>query len=504
LKPSHHLPLQPRGIIVFARSKTCLRCLQIFCLALAIGWSSVAPAEGGFHAGPIFDEFALTLDSGHQVEAAGPLFYDQHKDSERTWAVPPLLSYETDPDTESKEFDLLYPALTYERFGTEYRWQLAQWLSFSGGQNPDDFPARRFTIFPIYFQQRSPDPNKNYTALFPLYGRLQDRFFRDEIFFVLFPLYVETRKRDVVTDNYLFPIFHLRHGNGLRGWQFWPLVGNEHKDVTTFTNGFNEAEIIGGHDNFFALWPLYFHQNNGLGTDNPETFRATLPFYALSRSPHRDSTSVLWPLFNWIEDREKKYREWKGPWPLVDIARGEGKTTTRFWPLFSRAHNARLASDYYLWPLYKNDRFRAGTLDQERTRILFYLFSNLTEKNTETGTERKRVDFWPLFTWHREFNGNRRLQILALVESALPNSRGVERNWSPLWSVWRSEKNPRAGASSQSLLWNLYRHDTTATSKKCSLLFGFFQYQSDSEMKKMRLFYIPVFQWHVAADRPGK
>ena len=123
--------------------------------------------------------------------------------------------------------------LTYERFGTEYRWQLAQLLSFSGGQNPEDGLARRFTIFPLYFQQRSPDPNKNYTALFPLYGHIQDRLFRDEIFFVLFPLYVETQKRDVVTDNYLFPIFHLRHGDGLQGWQFWPLVGNEHKDVTT-------------------------------------------------------------------------------------------------------------------------------------------------------------------------------------------------------------------------------------------------------------------------------
>ena len=104
----------------------------------------------------------------------------------------------------------------------------------------------------------------------------RNRLFRDDIFFVLFPIYVETRKRDVVTDNYLFPIFHLRHGDGLRGWQFWPLVGNEHKDVTLQTNGFNETEIIGGHDKFFALWPVYFHQNNNLGTENPEKFRATL------------------------------------------------------------------------------------------------------------------------------------------------------------------------------------------------------------------------------------
>ncbi len=203
-------------------------------MSLLIGVPGVAPAADGFHAGPIFDEFALTLEAGHRIEAVGPLFYDQHKqDLETTWAVPPLLSYNTDPGTESKEFDFLYPMLTYERFGTEYRWQLAQLLSFAGGQDQNETKARRFTIFPFYFQQRSPDPKLNYTALVPLYGHIRERLFRDDIFMVLFPIYRETRKRDVVTDNYLFPIFHLRHGDGLHGWQFWPLVGDEHKDVTT-------------------------------------------------------------------------------------------------------------------------------------------------------------------------------------------------------------------------------------------------------------------------------
>jgi len=78
------------------------------------------------------------------------------------------------------------------------------------------------------------------------------------------------------------------------------------------------------------------------------------------------------------------------------------------------------------------------------------------------------------------------------LEPFLPESKGVERNYSPIWSLWRSETNPRAKATSQSLLWNLYRHEATPASKKCSLLFGLFQYQSGSEGKRMRLFYIPV------------
>jgi hypothetical protein len=477
--------------------------LQICWLLLALNFSFKSFGEN-FSAGPLFDEFKLTLDLGHRTEAIGPFFYDRKTDSEKTWAIPPLFSHDSDPAVESTEDDFLYPLMTYENFGTEYRWQFFQLLSFSGGKDPQDFEKRRFTVFPFYFQQRSTNMGDNYTALVPFYGRLKGRLFRDEFFFVMFPAYLETRKRDVVTDNYLYPFFHLRHGDGLHGWQFWPLVGEEHKDVTTSTNGFGETEIIGGHDKFFALWPFYFDQTTGIGTDNPEKNSGVLPFYAQFRSPKRDSTSVLWPFFEDINDRREKYHEWEGPWPFIVLARGEGKTTTRFWPLFSRAHNDYLESDFYLWPLYKYNRLHAGALDQERTHILFYLFANVTEKNTETGAERRRADLWPLFTWHRDFAGNSRLQILAPIEPLLPDNRGIERNWSPLWSLWRAETNPKTGTTSQSFLWNFYRREARPTSKKCSLAFGLFQYQSSPETEKLRLLYVPVFTMHRHADHPGK
>jgi hypothetical protein len=127
-----------------------------------------------------------------------------------------------------------------------------------------------------------------------------------------------------------------------------------------------------------------------------------------------------------------------------------------------------------------------------RVRICFFLYADLTEKNTETGAARQRTYCWPLFTRHRDFDGNSRLQVLALLEPFFSGSKSIERDYSPLWSVWRSEENPRAGAASQSLLWNLYRHEATSAAKKCSLLFGLFQYQSSPEGNRMRLFYIPL------------
>jgi hypothetical protein len=471
---------------------TCHKSIVFRCLGLLLLTAARLHSADIWNTGLLFDQFPLTLDIGQRTEAVGPLFYRQQKDTELTFAVPPLFSHVSDAVTDSEEFDFAYPLLTYDRFGKEYRWQFFQLLSLSGGQNQNEIPKTRFTLFPFYFQQRSPDSNQNYTAMIPVYGHLKNRLFRDEIFLVAFPLYVQSRKRDVVTDNYLYPIFHLRHGDSLSGWQFWPLVGSEHKGITTRTNGFGGTETIGGHEKFFALWPFYFNQTAGIGTDNTEKSLGVLPIFSTLRSPKRDSTAVLWPFFNVVDDRERKYHEWQTPWPLIVFARGEGKTTSRVWPLFSRAHNQALEDDFYLWPLYKYKHLRAGALDRERTRILFFLYSDVTEKNTETQAARRRVDFWPLFTSHRDFNGGSRLQILAPLEPILPNNKSIERNYSPLWSLWRSEKNPATGDTSQSLLWNLYRREAAGPDKKCSLLFGLFQYQSIAGGKRLNLFFVPV------------
>src|SRR5208282_4417197 len=188
---------------------------------------------------------------------------------------------------------------------------------------------------PFYFQQRAPDTNLNYTALVPFYGDLKNRLFRDETKFVLFPLYSETRKRDVVTDNYLYPFFDVRRGDHLTGWQFWPVVGVEHKTPAPRTNSLDEVETAGGCDKYFAAWPFYFKSRDGLGTTNEQASLTVTPFYSRTQSATRDETSYGWPLgYNVIEDREKKYVEHDFLWPFFVFAHGE-KQVTRVFPFYS-------------------------------------------------------------------------------------------------------------------------------------------------------------------------
>lgn len=480
---------------------------MVVCL-LAMG--SAARSEEPWHAGLLYDHFDLTLaptgsDIGlwSRTEAFGPLFYSEQRETRHTWAIPPLFSHTEDSGTESEEYDFVYPILTYDRFGQQYRWQILQLFSFAGGPSQTEKVRRRFTLFPIYFQQRSSEPNENYTAIGPFYGHLKNRLFRDEISYVMFPIYSETRKKDVITDNYVYPLFHLRHGDDLAGWQFWPFVGHEHKEVTTQTNGFGDVSTIAGHDRRFVMWPFYYNQHNNLGTTNEQWNQGSIPLYDFMRSPLRDSTTVLWPFFSSIDDREKKYREWQGPWPFVDIARGDGKRTTRFFPFFSQARSpgtnvppgasvAMQQSDFYLWPAYLYKRFHSDPLDRSRMRIFFFLYSDTMQKNTATGAYQRRRDFWPFYTHKHDYNGNTSLQILSILEPYLPQSKSIERDYSQLWSLWRAEKNVSTGTASQSLLWNLYRHETAPESKRTSLFFGLYQSRSEPTGKTVRLFYFPI------------
>jgi hypothetical protein len=145
-----------------------------------------------------------------------------------------------------------------------------------------------------------------------------------------------------------------------------------------------------------------------------------------------------------------------------------------------------------LWPLYKFNRVTAEPLDRQRTRILFFLYSDLIEKNTARKTAKHRTDLWPLFTARRGHDGSERLQIFAPLEPLIPENEHIERLYSPIWSIWRSEKNGKTGAYSESFLWNLYRRDETKTEKKMTFLFGLFQYCADENGKHLRLFYIPL------------
>ncbi|MBT5926505.1 MAG: hypothetical protein HOH33_07795 [Verrucomicrobia bacterium] len=451
----------------------------------------------GVHAdlalGPLAHTYESTLQQGLRQEFFGPLLYRETYETNQAWGIPFLFNRIQNQAIDSDEWDFIYPLLGYDRVGEEYRIQLLQIVTAHGGKEEQETSADRLAIFPFYFHQRSDNPENNYTAFLPFYGNMKGRFLRDEIDFVLWPLYVKTRKHDLITRNYLAPIFHYRTGESLQGWQVWPLVGWESKGVTKRQLLNKEKEIIGGHRRLMLLWPFFFQHQEAIGTTNPKYQGAFIPFYSYERSPNRDSTTVPWPLgLTVTHDREKQFREYGMPWPMIVWAEGEGKHTRRVWPLFGYNHNASLRSDFLLWPLYRYRERMNSVTTRTRHQLLAFLYSHVEESNNATKeTTFEQWHFWPFFTKYKNNGGDRRFQALALLEPILPGNESVERNYSHAWSVWRSETNGTSGKSSHSLLWNLYRYEKTETSKKVSFLFGLFQCEQKASKDRYRIFFVP-------------
>ncbi len=489
----------------------------VFILVCGLLICPIRSVLGQVNIGPLYCLWYGDISHTTNLEAVGPMLFLATSEETLQWAFRPIISYDYNRKAESIELDVLYPIFTYDRRGAEYKLQLLQLLSASGGATSSGRNFERFTVFPLFFSQRSHRATENYTALFPVAGRLKNRFFRDEIEFVLWPLYVKTVRTQrgqttqltpgatpfsmhtqategkVVTRNFIAPVFHVRNGPGLKGWQFWPLIGRERKFVTAYTNVWDEIEVVPGHESRFVFWPIYLQQTRNVGTTNVEQYTAFLPLYAQLRSSNRDSTSYLWPVGVTVtHDRSRRYREVGAPWPLIVFASGEGKTTRRVFPFFSQARSATAASEWYLWPLYKRSRLNTQPLERDRTRVLFFLFSDTVERNTQAGVSRRQTALWPLFSATRSYDGVERFQLFSMLEPILPNNTSIERNYSPLWAIWRSEKNPVAGVTNQSLLWNLYRRDASAENQKWSVLFGLFHFESAATEKRLRLFYIPI------------
>jgi hypothetical protein len=164
---------------------------------------------------------------------------------------------------------------------------------------------------------------------------------------------------------------------------------------------------------------------------------------------------------------------------------------TRVWPFYARGESQTLSTRTYMWPFYRSSHLRSAPLDRRRIRIVYFLYSDTVDKNTDTGASRRRLEMFPFFSHKRDLNGNTRLQVLSVLEPFLPASKSIERNWSPLWSFYRAESNPKTGAAHKSLLWNLWRRETSPGRAKSSLLFGLLQTEKDSSGTAWRVFYLP-------------
>jgi len=401
------------------------------------------------------------------IEAAGPIFFYDHRPSRLQWGVRPLFSSLRNEELSSGEFDLLFPLLTWRSRPEGADFQLIQLLRWSTTRTPAGSSAD-WMVFPLLAYQGAQPVRAPGFALFPLYGSLHQFLGQTRLQFLLFPLWLSLERDQVARHYILWPFFGWAAAASeaaprAHGWRFWPFYG--------------ELVQEGVKEERFALWPLYSHLRLGLNSDAPQDALAVLPFYAMRRSPDEQSTTWLWPLFSHIVKPASHYSEWDLPWPLVRFGSGDDQSIRHVFPLyrdewrmktvslFSRSERVRSTSRLVLWPLYHATSDIGPDWRRDRTEVLLLLYTDVRTKQANT-SESRRIALWPLFTYNKTPDGAVAFQTLAPIEPFL-NTEPIMRNYSPLWSLAAYRRS--GDASELSLFWGVIQWRATKHARQLRL-----------------------------------
>ncbi len=465
---------------------------------------------------PVYDERVDPLDRARDQSGLGPVLWSSRSlDGEvREFGVRPFFFWREEKADQKLEWEFLYPLMTYRRHEADAEYQFIHFIAWRAEGSPQAGREEHRDVLPFYFSGTR-ENGEEYLGIMPFWGKVYDRFFWEEWEWVLFPLYARTVRTG--TQNWYFPWPLLSVTRGVdpgekhSGFRFVPFYGQEVKE--------------GVFEKYFALWPLFLYQRVGLDGDEPEETLSILPFYTSRRSPQWDSTTVLWPIFTYTDDRREHFEQWDVAWPIFRYIRGKDRSSFRFLPFYGKDYkvlrNAYLFREItyrdltVLYPLYirNEEEYRDGRT--VRDRVLWYLYSDIRQ-NDRDGSSR-RIDAWPFFLYERDREGAIRFQTLALLEGLVRGNEWVERNYSPLWSVYTYRENPQ-GESVYSFFWNLLRHEESAAGRAIevlgpllsyreegaestlSFLGGLLQFEVRLGERSVRVLGKPVISW---AERPA-
>lgn len=416
---------------------------------------------------------------------------------EADWSLAPLLSISENPVGDSREIRALGPIVAFDSYRekggkeTQAFHPLFFHLSTADRSETQSFPLfyrerirddRRQWFFPLFFEHKFGEKNGGYTegfvVLFLIYGghhRREGNYFvflplggntkglmgKDEMRFVLFPLYFDTRLGENRAYHILFPFIGFSHGGGKQSFQFWPLYGY--------------SKVEGKYASRFFLWPLFTYS-----ADETSKGVSSLPLFGYRTGKDDTRVDVAWPFFGYR--RHKETREWRFPYPLFVAEKSPDTTKLYLFPLFGWRRDKRSNAKrmFVLYPLFRYSGI--GHEDGEEQELSLALVYNRYSRTYADGSESDYLIAWPLMSRTEGRDGETSFRALEVIWFRDPT--GWQRNFSPLFYLAEDDRN--ATASRTRLLWGMFSQ--TSAPRKKSLDFGLlFNYASAEGAEDVRL-----------------
>ncbi len=416
---------------------------NVLCLWIAFIFPSFIPsysiaAESGVSLNfwPIFQYTSDPIEGAQEIVGLGPFFLWKKDPHQTEWGIRPFI-YWTEREKDSfSRLEFPYPIGKYQVKQGEKRGYLSP-LSLYREENLDGKKKWDFQFFPFFTGETVKE--EGYSGIFPFFGRLLDRYGKEEIQFYFWPLYSESIQEGVRTTSLLWPFFSFIDGKNKRGYRFWPFYG--------------QREEVGISRMEFFVWPIFIKQRKGMDTEDPVDETIFFPLYVSKDSKRFEHRTYLWPLFSFAKDRLAGFEQWDLPWPIFQLLKGEDLHGIKFFPLYGDKMKAgEMRRTFFLYPLYQLEEDRMGEVQEKTIRIL--LLSRIRiEKDFQGVGKGESVRLWPFFDYESEDTGDASFSFFYLFPF---KDEGFERNLFPLFRLFRWEKDAK-GNSSTHLLWGLYK-----------------------------------------------
>ena len=214
-----------------------------------------------------------------------------------------------------------------------------------------------------------------------------------------------------------------------------------------------------------------------------------LPFYAARRSAKWDQTTVLWPLFIYTDDREQGFEQWDVAWPVLQGGpRGESPGAVSLPAVHAGpqgpARRVPVSGDHVRRlrrPVSAVHPADGGIHREPQGARPGSCFTSTRTRERRGGTARPAGSTPGRSPATSGIERGRAVpEPGAAGGASCRRNEWIERNYSPLWSLYTYRANP-AGESVHSFLWNFLRHEETQTGRSIEVLGPLFAYRETSE-----------------------
>lgn len=468
---------------------------KFFLLSLMILLLWVKPAlsigeESGFtlNLWPLFQYRSNPIEGIQEIDGLGPFFSWRRDPMQKGWGLRPFFFQIEKSKDSFNQLEFLYPFGKYQSEKGYAKGYLSP-LFLYRREEWDGRMRWEFHFFPFFIGET--EKGEDYFGIFPLYGRILERYGKHEIRFILWPIYGESSSEGFRTTNLIWPFLSFTQGEKRSGFHFWPFYG--------------QKEEFGVTQKQFILWPFFIKQKKDMDTEDPMEEWMVFPFYISKESKRFESKTYLWPFFSHARDRFTGFEQWDLPFPFYQSLKGEDLKGYRFFPFYGyKVKGKELRRIFYLYPLYQLEEDWIGDSQERTHRIL--LLIRIRSNETDHGLRKGRsLRIWPFFDYEEDEEGHLFFSFFYLFPF---KDEGFERNLFPLFRIFRWERD-RLKGSSANFLWGFYRRtkkgdkesweishllgmEKEAEKKTVTVLKGLFVYQKDGSHSHFRLFYLPI------------